>query len=124
MREETGTSATGRCRTVAIVAAVALLVAACGPDRGGAVGVGLVNRTGTTVRVTYAVDGVERQLQGELDGDTIPNGRRAEYGLGLVVAADDPMHCTAGDIVIRTLDGREVDRIPPPICYGTWLALE
>ena len=101
--------------------AVALLGAACGPDSGSR-GIAFTNRMGETVRVTYVVDGVERHLEGERYRDTIPDGHSAVYEFDLFDAYNSK-RCTTGDIVVRTLKGREVKRLPPPVCNGTHIGL-
>ncbi len=103
------------------MAAVALLVAACGPDSG-IQGIGFSNVTGETVRVTYVVDGVERHLEGERYGDTIRDGYSAGYDFDLFDAYNSK-RCTTGDIIVRTLKGREVKRLPPPVCNGAHIGL-
>ncbi len=82
----------------------------------------ITNSTGETVRVTYVVDGVERQLEGERHGDTIPDGNSAVYEFDLFDAYNSE-HCTTGDIVVRTLKAREIKRLPPPICSGARFTL-
>ncbi len=106
---------------VAIVAIVALLVAACQPDPA-RMGVGFINTMEESVRITYVIDGVERHLEGEAEGDTIPAGSSSAFELDLF---DDgnPAHCSTGDIVVRTLKGREIKRLPPPVCSQTWITL-
>jgi hypothetical protein len=100
-----------------IVIAVALLVVACGPDHGSQ-GIVVQNRSGETVRVAYVVAGVEYSLEGEIESDTIPDDSVARYNFDLYEPGN-ARACTSGDIVIRGLDGREIDRFPPPICEGT-----
>jgi hypothetical protein len=94
---------------------VVLLVASCGPDR--AAGIVFTNETGETVRISYVVAGVEQALEGEFERDTIPHVGAATYDFDLFDAGNTT-RCTTGDIVARTLDGLEVDRIPPPVCNG------
>ncbi len=113
--------AAGRRWAIAIVAAVALLVAACGPDSG-IRGIVITNSTEEIVRVTYVVDGVERHLEGERYGDTVRDGNSAVYEFDLFDAYNSK-RCTTGDIVVRTLKGREVKRLPPPVCNGTHIGL-
>lgn len=109
--------ATTRHRIAAVVVAITLLVAACGPDPGGQ-GIVVQNRSGETVRVSYVIAGVESSLEGETESDTIPDVSVARYNFDLYEPGN-AKHCTSGDIVIRGLDGREIDRIPPPVCEGT-----
>ncbi len=80
------------------------------------------NITGETVRVTYVVDGVERQLEGERHRDTIPEDNSAGYDFDLFDAYNSK-RCTTGDIVVRTLKGREIKRLPPPVCNGAQFTL-
>ncbi len=106
---------------MANVAVVALLVAACQPDPA-RMCVGFINTTEEEIRITYVIDGVERHLEGEFEGDTIPAGSSSAFELDLF---DDgsPAHCSTGDIVVRTLKGREVKRLPPPVCNGAHIGL-
>ena len=107
---------------MANVVVVALLVAACQPDPA-YMGVGFINTTEEDVRITYVIDGLERHLEGEAEGDTIPAGSSSAFELDLF-DADNPAHCSTGYIVVRTLDGREIKRLPPPVCSQTWITLK
>lgn len=83
-------------------------------------GIQLHNDTAQMVRIVYVIDGGERSTADDIEGDTIgPGGRRRFY----FDALDKPKHCTSGVIVARSEDGREIARIPPPVCFNDRLEI-
>jgi hypothetical protein len=100
---------------VALLAAVGVAFVACGPDPGPQ-GVGVLNSTAETIRITYVVDGVEQAVKEDV-ADTVDVSRTTTFRLDLFDPGNSE-NCTTGDIVVRSLDGQELDRFPPPVCDG------
>jgi hypothetical protein len=106
------------CRCAGLLIAL-LALAGCRPE-GPASPVTLVNDTLDAVRITQVLDGVEGPSRAILDKDNDDIEAGGQTWLHFDI---DAGRCTAGDIVARTLDGREVARLLPPICSGERMAL-
>jgi hypothetical protein len=100
---------------IALLAAVGVVSVACGPEPG-PLGVGVLNDTGQTIVVSYVIDGRETAIT-EGDGGRVEDSTSETFRLDLFDPGNT-QNCTTGDLVIRSLEGQELDRFPPPECDG------
>jgi hypothetical protein len=102
-------------REFGVAVVVAFSLSGCAPTEGDSISASSFrNDLDVPVLITYAAHGAERQVLG---GEAIPAGERRDIDLiDLVEVNDDGNWCTAGDLIVRTEEGTEVARLPPPVC--------
>ncbi len=101
-----------------LIAVVALGFVGCGPEAL-AYGIELYNDGREPVEISYVVNATDVPT-GSISGNTIAPGQYKRFYFD---ATGKPGACTQGEIVARTEDGREVARIPPPVCFSDVLEL-
>lgn len=103
-----------RATMVLIGLLIPIATLGCQPERL-MLGIELHNDGSSPARISYVVNGSERSAADDINGDMIAPG---EYKRFYFDASDRTPSCTQGDIVARADDGREVARIPPPVCFN------
>ena len=101
----------------ALLVALALALGGCISNPASEPRLVLVNDTGQAVRITSVAAGTDPDRR-QADF-TLAAGEQREVFYDLPVIGD----CTTGDIVVSTLDGTEILRLPAPVCEGSEISL-